>query len=208
MKTMTRKSVKGLAAAATGAAALLAFAGDAHAGRFTASIEQLCDGTAEVTVWADVFEGQDPANWVVDVTVNGVLVQDNGPLGGTVTTNIGFVSEATVVVEFQADGVSVEDPKPPMFLTADPPVNCEPETTAPETTAPDTTAPETTVPETTAPDTTDVQSNSPEPTVLSESITNQQELPATGSSNTGLVAAASMSILAGLTLLIIRRRPA
>lgn len=213
----TRTGLKGLAAAATGTAALLAFAGSAHAGRYSATIEQLCDGTAEVTVWADVFEGQDPANWVVDVTVNGVLVQDNGPLGGTVTTNIGFVSAATVIVEFQAAGVSVEDPKPPIHLSADPPVNCEettvpettvPETTVPETTVPETTVPETTVPETTAPPTSDVQSDVPTSATVLDASIERQELPATGATNTGVLIAATVFSLAGLALLLVRRRPA
>ena len=216
MKTMKR-TLKGAAAATTAAAALLTFAGSAHAGRYSATIEQLCDGTAEVTVWADVFEGQDPADWVVDVTVNGVLVRDNGPLGATVTTNIGAVSEATVIVEFQAAGVSVEDPKPPIQLRADPPTNCEPETTIPETTVPETTVPETTVPETTVPETTvpettvpetsDVRSDVPTPTVLDASI-EAKELPATGASSTGLLIAATVCSLAGVALLLVRRRPA
>jgi LPXTG-motif cell wall-anchored protein len=98
------------------------------------------------------------------------------------------------------------------------PPGTTPPTTAVETTPPTeppTTAPETTEPSTSVEDTTtSVESNPPGPgpsvsaDVVSPSTASSQVLPATGSGSGALLLVASLFAMAGMGLLIVRRRPA
>lgn len=208
-----------VAAPFVAAAALAAFASPAFAGPYSASIEQLCDGTSQVTLTATVETSQVGTGWTWDATVNGVLVADNALPDAVITVDIGLTSQAVVVFEFITPDGHSDGLKPPINLVATPPTNCETDTTVPQT-APDTTPPA--QPTTTAPGeqpttTAAVQptttANESQPPVTTAGVSSgtatatSGTLPATGDDPIMAIIGA-IAVAGGAALLLVRRRPA